>query len=306
MQKDTILAVLNAEARSLGAEPVTERALEDWIFENLLRGPTEKGLRGGGSERRYSAAALKAALEVVRLKAQSPTRRNTVLRIRLWLLDFEVPMVRIKKDLRSEYRRLLRRHFFRNPFHYHASSGEGLSEGEKKRERRRAGPYDPSFVDAGWELPRDDILRLAWELVSDPVKRSHFLNVLGQIMSPYLSDKGRESVADYLKGVEAYVDVAGMFGAPDEIGRSGLKTLAGSNEGDLMKGRRLYQFALAMFDCAARGGEFLPPDIPPAFGEAITKAARTLCDSDEWCVAGLASLAIAASRAKSIGSPSKE
>ena len=298
MLKDTILAVLNAEARSLGAEPVTERALEDWISEDLFVGPIERGLSGGGSERRYSVAALKAALEVVRLKAQSPKRRNTVLRIRLWLLDFYVATDRIKKDLRLEYRRLLRRHFFRNPFHYDASSGEGLSEREKDRERRRAGPLDPAFADAGWELPTDDLLRLVWELVSDPLKRSHFLILLDRLVSPYLSEKGRAFLADFLKGVEPYIDVAGLFGAADEIEKSGLEAFAAIGEADLMKGRRLYQFALAMFDCAARGGEFLPPDIPPAFGEAITKAARTLRHSDEWCVAGLASLAIAASSRK--------
>jgi hypothetical protein len=297
--KDTILAVLNAEARSLGAEPVIDRALEDWIFEDLFKGPIDKGLSGGGSEWRYSPAALKAALEVIRLKAQSPKRRNTVLRIRLWLLSFHVPMDRIKKDLRSEYRRLLRRHFFRNPFHHDASSGEGVSEPEKERERRRAGPFDPTFGNAGWEVPRDDILRLVWEMVSDPAKQSHFLKVLDQLVSPYVSEKGRASVAGFLKGVEPYGNVAGLFGAPDEIGKSGLKALAAIGEVDLMKGRRLYQFALAMADCAARADELLPPNVAPALGETLSKIALSLCDSDEWCVAGLAVCSIAVARAKS-------
>ena len=93
--------------------------------------------------------------------------------------------------------------------------------------------------------------------------------------------------------------------SPDEIGKSGLKALAAIGEVDLMKGRRLYQFVVAMFDCAARGGEFLPSDIPPAFSEAITKAARTLRESDEWCVAGLAACSIAPSRVR-IGSPQGE
>ena len=64
-----------------------------------------------------------------------------------------------------------------------------------------------------------------------------------------------------------------------------------------MKGRRLYQFALAMADCAARGGDFLPPNIPPALGEGLFKTAHTLRESDEWCVAGLAACTIAAHRA---------
>jgi hypothetical protein len=294
--KDTILAVLNAEAHSLGADRVTERALEDWISEDLFKGPTEKGLAGGGSEWRYSLAALRAALEVVRLKAPSPERRNTVLRIRLWLLNLDVPINKIAEDLESEFCRLLHRRFFRNPFRYDANSGDDISERDKETERRRAGPLDPTFVDAGFELPIDDLLRLIWESISDPAGPSQLLKLLSQLASPFLSAKGQAIFADLLKGLEPYVDVAGVFGARDEIGESGLEALAAINEGDLMKGRRLYQFVLAMADCAARGNEFLPPTITPALGEALSKIARTLNDSDEWCVAGLAVCSIAASR----------
>jgi hypothetical protein len=304
--KETILSVLNAEARSLGAEPDTERALEDWISEDLFKGPTEKGLSGGGSEWRYSPAALRAAVEVVRLKASTPNRRNTVLRIRLWLLGFDVPINRITEDLESEFSRALHRRFFRNPFRHDASSGADLSEREKEKERRRAGPLDPAFVDAGLELPVDDLLRLLWESVSDPTGPSKFLNVLDQLLSPFLSEKGGAILADFLKGVGPYIDLAGLFGAPDEIGRSGLEALAAINEGDLMKGRRLYQFALSMADCAGRGEEFLPSDLAPQLGEAFSKTARTLRDSDEWCVAALAVFAITASRVRSGGSRSSE
>jgi hypothetical protein len=308
LRKETLLEVLNTEACALGVDrPIDDRDLRDWIGEKLIPSPTRTGLgRGLGSRTRYSPAALGASLEVVRLKAASPERRNAVLRIRLWLLGFEVPMDRLKKDLRSEYRRLLRRHFFRNPFHHDARSGEGLSERDKERERRRAGPYDPSFVDAGWGLPRDDILRLVWESVSDPAGPSQLLKLLGNLASPFLSDKGQAILAELLKGAEPYVHVAGLFGAPYEIEKSGLNALAAIGEEDLMKGRRLYQFALAIFDCAERVIEFFPPSISPALGEAACKTNLTLRESDEWCVAGLAACAIAASRVKSSGSPSSE
>ena len=205
--------------------------------------------------------------------------------------------------MESEFSRALHRRFFRNPFRYDASSSADLSEREKEKERRRAGPLDPTFVDAGLELPRDDLLGLMWECVSDPTGPSKFLDVLDELLSPLLSEKGRAILADFLKGVERYVDAAGLFGNPDEIEKSGLEALAAVKEADLMKGRRLYQFVLAMADCAARGTEFLPPDIPPAFGEAASKTNRTLRESDEWCVAGLAACAIVASRARSSGSP---
>jgi hypothetical protein len=134
-----LLEVLNAEARFLGAPPVSDRALEDWFFEDLLPRPIEKGLAGGGSEWRYSPDAIRAALEVVRLKASTPSQRNSVVRIRLWLLDFFIPMNRIRPDLKSEFDRLLRRHFFRYPFQYDAESGDDISEREKERERRGRG-----------------------------------------------------------------------------------------------------------------------------------------------------------------------
>jgi hypothetical protein len=60
-----------------------------------------------------------------------------------------------------------------------------------------------------------------------------------------------------------------------------------------MKGRRLYQFMLAMADCAARSGEFLPADVSLQSGEAFSKTARSLRDSDDWCVTGLAVCTIA-------------
>jgi hypothetical protein len=299
--KETLLEVLNAEARSSHGDSdlkVTDRMLRDWIDEGLFLGPKEKGLgQGLGSAWRYSPAALKAALEVVRLKALDPQRRNAVLRIRLWLLGFDIPINRIAEDLESEFSRLLGRRIFRNPLRFDADSGDHLSEREKEAERRRAGPLDPTFVDAGWELSTDDLLGVAWESVSDPTKASQFLKSLDALVSLYLSEQGQAIFAVFLSSLEPYVDVAGLFGAPDEIEKSGLEALASINEGDLTKGRRLYQFALAMADCAARGSEFFPPDVAPASGEALSKIARTLRDSDEWCVAGLAICSVAAHRA---------
>jgi hypothetical protein len=290
------LEVLNAEARSRGAPAVSDRALEDWFFEDLLPRPIEKGLAGGGSEWRYTPDAVRTALEVVRLKSSTPSRRNSVVRIRLWLLDFFVPTVRIAEDLQSEFSRLLHRNFFRNPLRYDAKSGEDISDREKDGERSKAGPLDPTFVDAGLELPRDDLLRLIWEAISDPGGSSQFLKTLDHLVSPFLSERGKSVLETFLKSIEPYVDTAGLFGNPEEIGESGLEGFAGINEGHLMKGRRLYQFALAMADWAGRGEEFLPSALALQLGEAFSKTARSLRDCDEWCIMGLAVCAIAISR----------
>jgi hypothetical protein len=187
----TILDVLNAEAESLGGPRVSSRTLEDWISEKLLPGPLQNSLGRHGSEWKYTPAFLKAALEVIKFKAIDPNRRNSVLRIRLWLLGFDISIKRIAEDLESEFNRLLRRNMFRNPLRYHATSGEDISVRDKDRERRRAGTLDPAFIDAGFELPRDDLLRLAWEAISDPVRSSRFFQMLDHLVSPLLSEGGQ-------------------------------------------------------------------------------------------------------------------
>ena len=167
-----------------------------------------------------------------------------------------------------------------------------------ERELRKAGPLDQTLADAGLAPPSGDVLSASSEMVwgSRPGP-SQFLKSFDGVVSQFASDSGREALSDFLRG-DPYVAVAGLFGNPDEIERSGSDALAAVKVGDLEKGRRLYQFGLAMADCAARGNEFLPPNDPPALGEALSKAARTLRESDQWCVAGLAACAIAAFRAK--------
>jgi hypothetical protein len=70
------------------------------------------------------------------------------------------------------------------------------------------------------------------------------------LVSPFLSESGKSVLQTFLKSVEPYVDTAGLFGNPEEIGESGLEAFAGINEGHLKKGRRLYQFVRSMADCA--------------------------------------------------------
>jgi hypothetical protein len=285
--KDTILAVLNAEAVSLGAGPVTDRALEDWIFEDLFEGPT-----GGGSERRYSPASLRAAVEVVKLKASNPDRRNALLRIRLWLLDFHVPIRRVTEDLKSEFERLLKREFFRNP--PRARSSDELSDLEKTVELRKAGPLDPSLAELAPEP--EDVLKFMVELVWGCGNPPQITLSSEKLIFPFASERGQEVLADLLRAIEPYVAATGIFGNPDWIEGSGLELLDTVSAGDLLKARRFYQFALSMVDCASRGIEFLPPNISPVSSEGLSKIVRTLRESDEWCVAVLATCAIAERR----------
>ena len=190
MLKKTFLEALNAEAQSLGSPPVTDRILRDWILEDLFSGPREKGRgRGSGSEWSYSPAALRAALEIVRLKASGATRRNTVLRIRVWLVDLDVPMRRVAEDLKSEFSRLVRKHFFRIPLRYDARSGN-FSERDVETDLRRAGPLDSTLADAGLAPPLDDILRFISELSVGSAQPPQVLRSVEELISPFLSEKG--------------------------------------------------------------------------------------------------------------------
>ena len=38
-----------------------------------------------------------------------------------------------------------------------------------------------------------------------------------------LSEKGQANLADFLKSVELYIDLAGLLGVPEEIGESGFR-----------------------------------------------------------------------------------
>ncbi len=262
--------------------------------------PTASGARRGGSR----SPSTQAALEVVRFKALDPYRRNTVLRIRLWRLGFDVPIDRIAEDLESEFSRLLRRNIFRNPLRYDATSGEDILARNKDLERRRVGTLDPAFAEAGFELPRDDLLKLVWEAISDPVRSSQFLKMLDQLVSPLLSESGKIFFQTFLRSLEPYIDTSGLLGNSDEIETSGLAALAAANKAHLIKGRRLFQFAVSMADCAGRGEEFFPPDLSLQLGDVFSKIARSLRNSDEWCVAGLAVCTIAVSRTQ-INAPAK-
>jgi hypothetical protein len=151
--------------------------------------------------------------------------------------------------------------------------------------------------------PAQDILKLGSEGVWGSDKPSQLWKTLRELASRYLSEKGQEAFRALVEVLEPYVNVAGLFGNPDEIERSGLEELARVGPPELQKARRLYQFVIVGSDCADRGSEFLPPDVLPTLDKQLSRIARTLAESDEWCVAGLAAGAIAASRVSGAAGP---
>ena len=164
----------------------------------------------------------------------------------------------------------------------------------------KAGSLDQTFfIDARFVLvPQADALKIAYEWVWGSEKPSQFFKSLKELASQYLSADGQEALSAWVEWFEPHVAVAGIFGDPEEIEGSGLEEVRALTSDDLQQARKLYQFGVAMADCAARGGEFLPPNVFPALNQALYKIANTLAESDEWYVAGLAACAIAVSRVK--------
>jgi hypothetical protein len=163
--KPALLEVLNAKAQALNLPQLTDRMLEDWISEGLIERPKQKGQgQGPGPEWRYSPEAVTRGFEIMRLKA-SGSRRNAALRLQLWLRDHEIPSDQLRRDLKSEFRRLLRRRFFQSNFSYDARSRERPTERMLKAERRKAGQLDPRLAAAGMELSDNTILKYISELV---------------------------------------------------------------------------------------------------------------------------------------------
>ena len=166
----------------------------------------------------------------------------------------------------------MRRGFFRNPLRYDAHSNEEYSEREIQAELRRAGSIDPDLAAAGLVPPSGDLLNVASELIWGSEDPTQLLTLLETWISPLAPEKGREVLSDFLSSLEPYVATTGLFGNPDEIEKSGLEALATIGEGDLLRGRRFYQFALAMADCGTRGGEFIPRDVAPALPKASLRS----------------------------------
>ena len=85
---------------------------------------------------------------------------------------------------------------------------------DKDRERRRAGTLDPAFIDAGFDLPCDDLLRTRKGGDLRSSESSQFLQMLDQLVSPLLSESGKAVFQTFLKSVKPYVDTSGLLGNP--------------------------------------------------------------------------------------------
>ena len=293
MVRGELLSLLNAEGQRLGMDPISPRALEDWISEDYFEGPDPKGRqRGLNPEWQYTAEAAERGLAVVRLRAAG-TKRAAATRVRLFLRGFDIPLLRIKPDLCSEFARLLKRHVFRRPWDYEAD--KDATEAEKERQLRRAGRVDPVLEAAGLKAPDQTILDGGSALVWGIPGVDSLLSTVTKILSgiPILTDEIRHGLVG---DIQPYIEILGLFGNPDEIERSGLEEIQKCSTEDIQDGHDFYMSALNFAEAAAHLSKLSKSQGAPTMQAALQKVARSIRDGDEWCTMIFAAGTVAAFR----------
>lgn len=290
-----LLSLLNTRARELGIKLVSPRTLEDWIEEEYFEGPTPKGRqRGLNPEWQYTSEAAERGLAVVQLRAKK-VRRAAATRLGLFLLGFGVSPAQIKDDLRSEFSRLLRRHFFRRPWVYEAYKGKGASDAERQKQLKRVGEIDSRLVAAGFRAPDATILDAGSAIFLGIAGDEGLLPTLRGVLDsiPFLTAEFKQ---DIIEDLRPYAEILGLFGDPEEIEGSGLDNLKKCSDDDIQSGRDLYQFVLSLNETFANLSKLWKSESGTKLRTALEATVATFRDSEEWPIAILGAGAVAAFR----------
>jgi hypothetical protein len=280
---DELLAVLNKDAARLSTRLITKRILRDWIDEGLIGVRTPKGRRRAlNPVWHFSKNDAGWARRIVELKAAN-IRRTFELKLHLWVSEDIYPIGGIAEALNSEFIRFMHRQRRSLRFKYDHRNHRRLSEEAQEEFSRQLPPLDHDLSDANFVLPRD----VALETVS---------KLLWGEASGARPSKTAENAAGILGELDLD-NLSGMFGAPDEITRSGEEQLAFIRDEDLRQSRsRLIEVksGLQAFQLVLSGNSD-----PQA--EKMRTALRKAIDSFErtdWIVSTLAAFAVQAFRTR--------
>src|ERR1700730_6481169 len=205
--------------------------------EALIEEPKPQGRKRGENPLwEYSSGTTERALTVLRLKAGGVTRFSAI-RLRLWLNGHELPQSRINKGLRSEFARLLRKNFFRQPWSYDANDPNADAPEKIKRHKRKLQPVDPTLAAAGLKPSDDSLLALGSKLFWGQNKKTDSFDVLTSELSQKCG-LPTNLIEMLLADLKPYFSCfAGFLGDPEEIEKSGLLELSKINREDLANGR---------------------------------------------------------------------
>ena len=301
MLKAELMAELAAASERLGAKPITERMVEDWITERLLGGPQPKGNRRGLPPTWvYSEEAVQCAVRIVELRAKG-IRRASALRVNLWIDGFTLPFDDMQRALSSEFRRALARLWRRKPWRFDARYRRAFSKKELEAEAAKIDPVDADLAAAGFAPPMEVLLlygsAMAWGSGDGPVRGS-----LANDLSEFLTEATKQS------GIH-FSPPEGLAGEPEEPDGSGLSTLDRITQRDLIEGTKAlrsfyevmaFSFAMIFAPNPFQGYALSIVGDSPAIPHALEKVVRSL-DQHEWRVAMLAWMVVAAARSREAG-----
>ena len=85
-----------------GVKPVSARRIVDWHQRGLLPRPrrVHKG-KGKGTEGRYPTGTLEQLRFLIRLKTEEHIRTVSVMRLRLWIEGYTIPIGQVREDILS-------------------------------------------------------------------------------------------------------------------------------------------------------------------------------------------------------------
>jgi hypothetical protein len=101
--KNELLELLNAGGTLPSGRIITERMLEDWVYEELIPGPA----RGVGTREpnwQWSEESLAAALKVIEYRSRG-FKRSTAIRAQRWLEDRELKIPLDREAMVLEFKR---------------------------------------------------------------------------------------------------------------------------------------------------------------------------------------------------------
>jgi hypothetical protein len=255
----------------------------DWIEEGLIDGPTAKGRKRGANPLwEYASGTVDRALTILKLKADGVTRFSA-LRLQLWLRGHELPSPRIKEDLHEEFERLLKKHFSRRMWSYDANDPNPDSPEKIERHKHKLQAVDPTLDAAGLRPSDDGLLALGSKLFWGPDRKTDSFEVLTSELSQKLGIPS-DIIEMLFADLNPYIScVAGLFGNPDEIEKSGLSELSDLNHEDLINGRTFYQASLGLFEVGGKALALSKSVDASALRLAFEKTVRSL-KTQEWSV----------------------
>ena len=285
MTTDRLLKILNKDALRLGLRPISRRVLRDWVDEGLISRRKAKG-RGRGRHPiwRFSLTDARLARRIVKLKTER-VRRVSEIRLHLWVTETNYSVDGIGDALRSEFARLLHRERRKQRLNYDHRYQRSLSPGDEQKYLKQLPPLDTGLAEAGFKIESRATLNIASELMWGKAKRE----VLPDLMKEEAARIGGMPV-DQPSELDLS-NLAGLFGASEEIVDSGEQDLCKASEIDLLNARsKLHEF-MARLHSNAKGSARFSKVASEQYQRAIASFGAT-----DWLVSTLAAFTLQAFR----------